>query len=95
MLGDPALAVTDVGPVIDAEAKDALDKHQARLVKEAKVLHALAAPAGGTFSPPSWPRSRPPTSWSARCSAPCCTWSATSRKPWSRSPVPWRPAATA
>jgi RHH-type proline utilization regulon transcriptional repressor/proline dehydrogenase/delta 1-pyrroline-5-carboxylate dehydrogenase len=52
VLGDPALAVTDVGPVIDAEAKDALDKHQVRLKTEAKVLHALTAPAGGTFFAP-------------------------------------------
>lgn len=52
VLGDPALAVTDVGPVIDAEAKAALDKHQARLAQEAKVLHALTAPAGGAFFAP-------------------------------------------
>jgi RHH-type proline utilization regulon transcriptional repressor/proline dehydrogenase/delta 1-pyrroline-5-carboxylate dehydrogenase len=52
VLGDPALAVTDVGPVIDAEAKTALDKHLERLKREAKVLHALAAPAGGTFFAP-------------------------------------------
>ncbi len=52
VLGDPALAVTDVGPVIDAEAKAALDKHQARLTREAKVLHALTAPAEGTFFAP-------------------------------------------
>jgi len=52
VVGDPALAVTDVGPVIDAEAKDALEKHQVRLTKEAKVLHALTAPAGGTFFAP-------------------------------------------
>jgi RHH-type proline utilization regulon transcriptional repressor/proline dehydrogenase/delta 1-pyrroline-5-carboxylate dehydrogenase len=52
VLGDPAQTVTDVGPVIDAEAKDALDKHQVRLRAEAKVLHALAAPAGGTFFAP-------------------------------------------
>ncbi|MCY1646827.1 bifunctional proline dehydrogenase/L-glutamate gamma-semialdehyde dehydrogenase PutA [Caulobacter sp. SL161] len=52
VIGDPALAVTDVGPVIDAEAKAALDKHLERLTREAKVLHALEAPAGGTFFPP-------------------------------------------
>lgn len=52
VLGDPALAVTDVGPVIDAEARDALDKHLERLKSDAKVLHALAAPAGGTFFAP-------------------------------------------
>lgn len=52
VLGDPALPVTDVGPVIDAEAKAALDNHLGRLQREAKVLHALSAPAGGTFFPP-------------------------------------------
>uniref|UniRef100_UPI0025D377C0 bifunctional proline dehydrogenase/L-glutamate gamma-semialdehyde dehydrogenase PutA n=1 Tax=uncultured Caulobacter sp. TaxID=158749 RepID=UPI0025D377C0 len=52
VVGDPALAVTDVGPVVDAEAKDTLDKHHARLKKEAKLLHALTAPAGGTFFAP-------------------------------------------
>ena len=52
VLGDPAKAVTDVGPVIDAEAKEALVAHQARLAKDAKILHALAAPAGGTFFAP-------------------------------------------
>ena len=52
VLGDPALAVTDVGPVIDAEANTALSQHLARLKREAKVLHALSAPAGGTFFAP-------------------------------------------
>ncbi|PIC02303.1 bifunctional proline dehydrogenase/L-glutamate gamma-semialdehyde dehydrogenase PutA [Caulobacter sp. X] len=52
VLGDPALAVTDVGPVIDAEAKGALETHLTRLQREAKVLHALKAPAGGTFFAP-------------------------------------------
>jgi RHH-type proline utilization regulon transcriptional repressor/proline dehydrogenase/delta 1-pyrroline-5-carboxylate dehydrogenase len=52
VLGDPALAVTDVGPVIDAEAKAALDKHLVRLNREAKVLHQLTAPEAGTFFAP-------------------------------------------
>jgi RHH-type proline utilization regulon transcriptional repressor/proline dehydrogenase/delta 1-pyrroline-5-carboxylate dehydrogenase len=52
VIGDPALAVTDVGPVIDAEAKAALDKHLVRLQHEAKVLHALTAPETGTFFAP-------------------------------------------
>ena len=52
VIGDPALAVTDVGPVIDAEAKGALDKHLVRLNHEAKVLHTLAAPETGTFFAP-------------------------------------------
>jgi RHH-type proline utilization regulon transcriptional repressor/proline dehydrogenase/delta 1-pyrroline-5-carboxylate dehydrogenase len=52
VLGDPALAVTDVGPVIDAEAKAALDKHLVRLNREARVLHQLTAPETGTFFAP-------------------------------------------
>ncbi|WP_425998415.1 bifunctional proline dehydrogenase/L-glutamate gamma-semialdehyde dehydrogenase PutA [Caulobacter sp. DWR1-3-2b1] len=52
VLGDPALAVTDVGPVIDADAKGALDKHMVRLKHEAKILHALKTPAAGTFFAP-------------------------------------------
>ena len=52
VLGDPALAVTDVGPVIDTDAKAALDDHLQRLKREAKVLHALAPPTGGTFFAP-------------------------------------------
>ncbi|MDG2527776.1 bifunctional proline dehydrogenase/L-glutamate gamma-semialdehyde dehydrogenase PutA [Caulobacter endophyticus] len=52
VVADPADASTDVGPVIDADAKGALDKHLARLKHEAKVLHALEAPAGGTFFGP-------------------------------------------
>ncbi|WP_279389375.1 bifunctional proline dehydrogenase/L-glutamate gamma-semialdehyde dehydrogenase PutA [Caulobacter sp. BK020] len=52
VLGDPALAVTDVGPVIDADAKAALDQHLLRLDREAKVLHQLTAPEAGTFFAP-------------------------------------------
>ncbi len=52
VLGDPALAVTDVGPVIDEDAKSALEKHLERLKREAKILHALETPAAGTFFAP-------------------------------------------
>ena len=52
VIGDPALAVTDVGPVIDADARDALDKHLVRLNREAKILHQLKAPEAGTFFAP-------------------------------------------
>ena len=52
VIGDPALAATDVGPVIDAEAKAALDQHLIRLRHEAKVLHSLETPRGGTFFAP-------------------------------------------
>jgi RHH-type proline utilization regulon transcriptional repressor/proline dehydrogenase/delta 1-pyrroline-5-carboxylate dehydrogenase len=52
VVGDPADPATDVGPVIDAEAKDALEKHLHRLNAEATVLHRLDAPAEGTFFGP-------------------------------------------
>ncbi|WP_300577279.1 bifunctional proline dehydrogenase/L-glutamate gamma-semialdehyde dehydrogenase PutA [Phenylobacterium sp.] len=52
VLGDPADPATDVGPVIDAEARQALEAHAERLGREAKILHRLDAPAGGTFFGP-------------------------------------------
>jgi RHH-type transcriptional regulator, proline utilization regulon repressor / proline dehydrogenase / delta 1-pyrroline-5-carboxylate dehydrogenase len=51
-VGDPADPATDIGPVIDAEAKANLDAHVERLDREAKVLHRLSSPAGGTFFGP-------------------------------------------
>jgi len=53
VLGDPADPRTDIGPVIDADAEGALRTHMARLGEEAKVLHRLAAPAGGHFFAPA------------------------------------------
>ncbi|MEQ1618191.1 MAG: L-glutamate gamma-semialdehyde dehydrogenase, partial [Terricaulis sp.] len=44
VIGDPADPFTDVGPIIDAEAKANLDAHMARMRKEAKVLKQ---PVGG------------------------------------------------
>jgi RHH-type proline utilization regulon transcriptional repressor/proline dehydrogenase/delta 1-pyrroline-5-carboxylate dehydrogenase len=52
VLGDPADPKTDIGPVIDADAQAALRQHQSRLRREAKVLHSLQAPDGGTFFAP-------------------------------------------
>jgi RHH-type proline utilization regulon transcriptional repressor/proline dehydrogenase/delta 1-pyrroline-5-carboxylate dehydrogenase len=52
VLGDPADPRTDVGPVIDEDARGALAAHRERLGKEAKVLHELAAPSGGHFFGP-------------------------------------------
>ena len=52
VIGDPADPATDVGPVIDEEAHGALSRHLARLRVEAKVLHQLEAPVGGTFFGP-------------------------------------------
>ncbi len=52
VLGDPADPATDVGPVIDAEALEALSAHLVRLQRDAKVLHRLEAPEGGTYFSP-------------------------------------------
>jgi RHH-type proline utilization regulon transcriptional repressor/proline dehydrogenase/delta 1-pyrroline-5-carboxylate dehydrogenase len=55
VVGDPAFIRTDVGPVIDAEAKATLDGHVERMRREARVL--CQAPLGaatehGTFVAP-------------------------------------------
>ena len=52
VVGNPACPKTDVGPVIDAEARDDLERHLERLAREAKILHRLPAPATGTFFAP-------------------------------------------
>jgi RHH-type proline utilization regulon transcriptional repressor/proline dehydrogenase/delta 1-pyrroline-5-carboxylate dehydrogenase len=52
VIGDPADPRTDIGPVIDPEARGKLGAHQARLMAEAKVVHQLRAPAGGYFFGP-------------------------------------------
>ena len=52
VLGDPADPATDVGPLIDEDARDALVRHIERLGREAKVLRQLPAPKSGTFFGP-------------------------------------------
>jgi RHH-type transcriptional regulator, proline utilization regulon repressor / proline dehydrogenase / delta 1-pyrroline-5-carboxylate dehydrogenase len=52
VLGDPADPRTDVGPIIDAQARAALETYAARLYREAKVLQKLKAPEGGTYFGP-------------------------------------------
>jgi RHH-type transcriptional regulator, proline utilization regulon repressor / proline dehydrogenase / delta 1-pyrroline-5-carboxylate dehydrogenase len=50
-LGDPADPATHVGPVIDAEAKQKLDAHIARMKKEARAHFAGEAPPGNFVAP--------------------------------------------
>ncbi|MCA0433922.1 MAG: bifunctional proline dehydrogenase/L-glutamate gamma-semialdehyde dehydrogenase PutA [Proteobacteria bacterium] len=55
-VGDPLDYETDIGPVIDQEAKDHLDAHKARMAKEGKLLFESkldAACARGTFVAPA------------------------------------------
>jgi RHH-type transcriptional regulator, proline utilization regulon repressor / proline dehydrogenase / delta 1-pyrroline-5-carboxylate dehydrogenase len=54
-IGDPALLATDVGPVIDQPARQALEKHAARMAQEGRLLYECPLPAGlehGTFFAP-------------------------------------------
>ncbi len=52
VIGDPADPRTDIGPVIDEDARAALTAHRERLGREAKVLHELAPADGGHFFGP-------------------------------------------
>ena len=54
-VGDPALLSTDIGPVIDDEAKAVLDAHIARMKTEARLIKAVNLPADcahGSFVAP-------------------------------------------
>jgi RHH-type proline utilization regulon transcriptional repressor/proline dehydrogenase/delta 1-pyrroline-5-carboxylate dehydrogenase len=56
VVGDPAELATDVGPVIDADARDLLEKHVKRMMAEAKLLHQCTLPKAtesGTFFAPT------------------------------------------
>ena len=55
-VGDPANLATDIGPVIDEEAKSTLDAHIKRMRGEAKLLEQIRPGAGagnGTFVGPA------------------------------------------
>jgi len=54
-IGDPALLSTDVGPVIDEAAREALENHARRMDSCARLIHRTALPAGtghGVFFAP-------------------------------------------
>jgi RHH-type proline utilization regulon transcriptional repressor/proline dehydrogenase/delta 1-pyrroline-5-carboxylate dehydrogenase len=56
VIGDPLDYATDVGPVIDAEAKTSLDQHKARMRHEARELLDLPLPrlcAHGSYVAPA------------------------------------------
>jgi RHH-type transcriptional regulator, proline utilization regulon repressor / proline dehydrogenase / delta 1-pyrroline-5-carboxylate dehydrogenase len=55
-VGDPALLSTDVGPVIDEEARATLQAHADRMVREGKLLYRVPLASDlprGAFFPPS------------------------------------------
>jgi RHH-type proline utilization regulon transcriptional repressor/proline dehydrogenase/delta 1-pyrroline-5-carboxylate dehydrogenase len=54
-IGDPGLLETDVGPVIDSEARSMLEHHAERMVREGKLVYRCRLAqdcARGTYFPP-------------------------------------------
>ena len=52
-LGDPWDLATDIGPVIDAAAKDKITAHVARAEAEGRLIHRLQVSEAGIFVPPT------------------------------------------
>ena len=55
VIGDPAMIATDIGPVVDAAARQALETHAARMEREGRLIYRCTLPPGtehGTFFPP-------------------------------------------
>lgn len=55
-IGDPQLLATDIGPVIDAAARETLEQHVQDLIPKAKMLRRLELPPGsahGSFFAPT------------------------------------------
>ena len=52
VLGDPADPATDVGPVIDRDARDALQAHIADMRQNQKIIYSGGAPNYGLFVGP-------------------------------------------
>jgi Delta 1-pyrroline-5-carboxylate dehydrogenase len=52
-LGDPWDLATDIGPVIDAAAKDKITAHVARAEADGRVIHRLREPEAGVFVAPT------------------------------------------
>ncbi len=52
-IGDPWSFATDIGPVIDAEARDSINAHIDKAEQEGRLLKRLHAPEGGLFVGPA------------------------------------------
>lgn len=53
VVGDPWSSATDVGPVIDAAARDKIAAHVETARAEGRLLHQVGAPSAGTFVAPT------------------------------------------
>ena len=52
-VADPWDLATDIGPVIDEDARDRIETHCEEAEREGRLLKRLAAPRDGTFVPPT------------------------------------------
>jgi len=52
-IANPALATTDVGPVIDEEARKDLLKHITLMKRDEKILKSCSVPKTGSYVPPT------------------------------------------
>jgi len=52
-VGDPWSLATDVGPVIDADAREKIESHVAEWARRGRLLKRATAPAGGLFVAPA------------------------------------------
>ncbi|MEO0829897.1 MAG: bifunctional proline dehydrogenase/L-glutamate gamma-semialdehyde dehydrogenase PutA, partial [Pseudomonadota bacterium] len=52
-LGDPWNLETDIGPVITADAAQAIERHIAEAADDGRLVHRIAAPRDGTFVAPA------------------------------------------
>lgn len=52
-IGDPRQDDTDIGPVIDEEARTLLTNHVAHMTREAKILHQVPVPESGSYFSPT------------------------------------------
>ncbi|QIE54417.1 bifunctional proline dehydrogenase/L-glutamate gamma-semialdehyde dehydrogenase PutA [Pikeienuella piscinae] len=52
-IGDPLRLETDIGPVIDEEARETIENHVEAAQNEGRLLHRIAAPGAGVFSAPA------------------------------------------
>ena len=53
VVGDPANITTDIGPVIDADARDKIDAHIRAAEQDGRLLKQIKAPQAGTFVGPA------------------------------------------
>jgi RHH-type proline utilization regulon transcriptional repressor/proline dehydrogenase/delta 1-pyrroline-5-carboxylate dehydrogenase len=55
VIGDPGMLASDIGPVIDEDARQALERHAERMAREGRLIAALDVPPGcahGSFFAP-------------------------------------------